>query len=317
MSIIKALAKLLVSAALWCTGALMSLLALFWVWCQNIWSDLTGPFAYRVWVVLITTVTGAYFTLYAVTEARHDRLLNRAFFERNAFITMVSSGNRSNFTTAMKEFGPVQTVSALHAPSLMEPLRWLEVSHPNMDQLYRWALYRLARCVPEECGTVFATGESYRIDLSSANLQGARLKDTSLYQSDFRGAQLMYADLREARLLDSNLLDADLRGADLRGAHLILADLSDADLSGSDLRGADVHMAIFGVPERTVAVGVGEVIVTQERKAVRLQGADLRELKSWTPEQLAAAFWDETTVWPSGYTPPCPRNLRDGPCELS
>ena len=314
MFLIAPLVNLLVSAASWCTGALMRLLALLRVWCQNIWSDLTGPFAYRVWVVLVTTAAGAYFTLYAVTEARHDRLLNRAFFERNAFITMVSSGNRSNFTTAMKEFGPVQTASALRAPSLMEPWRWLEVSHPNTDQLYRWALYRLARCMPEECGTVFETGESYRIDLSSANFQGALLKDTSLYQSDFRGANLMDADLREARLLDSNLIGANLRGADLRGADLSLADLSDSDLRGSDLRGADVHRAIFGVPERTIDLG-GGVAVTQERKAVRLQGADLRELKSWTPEQLTAAFWDETTVWPFGYTPPCPRNLPDGPCD--
>ena len=313
MPIIQAVAESLVTTASWCAGVLMNLFALLGRWRQNIWYDLTGPYGYRVWIVLVTTVVGAYFTLYAVTEARHDRLLNRALFERNTFITMVSSGNRSNFTTAMKEFGPVQTVSALRAPSLREPSRWLEASRPNMDQLYRWALYRLSRCVPEECGTTFKNG-NYRIDLSSANLQGARLKDTSLYQSDFRGSNLMHADLRDARLMESNLIDADLRGADLRGAVLWSADLSDSDLRGSDLRGADVLKAIFGVPERTIPVG--EMSITQERQGGRLQGADLRELKNWTSEQLTGAFWDETTVWPLGYTPPCPSNLPDRPCEL-
>lgn len=178
-----------------------------------------------------------------------------------------------------------------------------------MDPLYRWARDRLARCEPTECGTVFPNGTDYRIDLSNANLQWAKLTDTSLYKSDFRNARLKYADLRRARLMGSNLRLADLRGADLRKAVLWSATLSNADLRGADLRGADVLRTTFGVPEHTVE----GIPVAQE--AAKLQGADLRKLKSWTPQQLQAAFWDETTVWPSDYTPPCARNLPESPCE--
>ena len=226
---------------------------------------------------------------------------------------MASSGNRNNFITAIKEFGPIQTTPALRAPSLLQPWRWLEVSHPNMDPLYRWAYDRLARCEPTECGTVFTDGEDYRIDLSNANLQWAKLTDTRLHQSDFRNADLKHADLRKAHLMESNLLLADLRGADLRKAVLWSATLSDADLREADLRGADVYMAIFGVPMRTVIHNGIEI--SQAQRAAKLQGADLRKLNSWTPKQLQAAFWDETTVWPSDYTPPCARNLPDSPCE--
>ncbi len=312
MPLIQALAESLVSVALRCAAALMSLLLLFRVWIRNIRSEFTGPYAYRRWSALFVAVVSTYFALYTVAAARHDRLLNQATSDRNTFIAMVSS-NRSSFITAMKRFGPVQTAPIARAPSLMEPWRWLETSRPNMVQLYHWALNSLSRCKPKECGTIYEDGSSYRIDLSSANLERAKLKGTSLYQSDFRGSNLMHADLRDAKLMGSNLIDADLRGADLRGAYLWLADLSDSDLRGSDLRGADVHNAIFGVPERTISVG--EVNITRERHGGRLQGADLRELKSWTREQLTAAFWDETTVWPSDYTPPCPRNLPDRSCQ--
>ena len=89
------------------------------VWYQNIWNDLFGPFGYRTWLLVFTTVVGAYFGLYAVMVARHDRLINRALFERNAFVTMVASGNRTSFVTAMKDFGPVQTV-----PAFVPHRRW-------------------------------------------------------------------------------------------------------------------------------------------------------------------------------------------------
>lgn len=302
-------------------------------WRKNVWTDLLGPYAYRVWVVTLTTFVGAYFGLYAVMEARHDRVLNRALFERNAFITMVSSGNRNIFVAAMKEFGAVQTMTAPRAPSPLEPWRWLETGQPNMEQLHRWAIYRLPHCVQAECGPVVrdsqrggidmsnadpecATREArraYRIDLINANLQGAKLKDTMLYLSDFRGANLMHADLRGAELDGSNLRSADLRHADLRGADLGDADLDASEFGDSDLRGADILNATLRDPDRTCTVEGASITV--HGRSVNLRGADLRKLRNWTREQLAKAYWDERTVWPSGYRPPCPHNLPDDLCD--
>ena len=279
------------------------------LWYQNIWSDLFGPFGYRTWILVLTTTVGAYSGVYAVIVARHDRLINRALFERNAFVTMVSSGNRTSFVTAMKDFGPVQTVPALRAPSPLEPLRWLETNRPNMGQLHRWAAYRLSACVAEECGT--DDGE-YRIDLLNANLQGAKLKDTSLYSSRLLGATLNHADLRGTVLLGSNLRDADLRVADLRGAELGRVSLNGADLRWSDLRGADMSGATLRDADRTVEFD--GVQVGLEGEGAKLQGADLREIENWTCSQLQVAYWDASTQWPSGYVPPCRVNLPMKPC---
>lgn len=275
-------------------------------WYQNIWSDLFGPFGYRTWLLVFTTIVGAYFGLYAVMVARHDRLINRALFERNAFVTMVSSGNRTSFITAMKDFGPVQTVSALRAPSPMEPLLWLETNQPNRGQLHRWATYRLSACVPRECGT---DDGIYRIDLLNANLQGANLQDTSLYKSRLLGATLKQADLRGTILIGSNMSDADLRNADLRGAELGGVSLNGADLRWSDLREADIKGAVLRNADRTVEHE------TLEGRGTKLQGADLRKIKNWTRSQLQVAYWDESTQWPSGYVPPCRVNLPTKPCR--
>jgi len=58
-------------------------------WCLDAWVYLTGPTGYRVVVPVLATLIGVYAGLYAIAEARHDRLLNRATFERNTFITIV------------------------------------------------------------------------------------------------------------------------------------------------------------------------------------------------------------------------------------
>ena len=65
-----------------------------------------------------------------------------------------------------------------------------------------------------------------------------------------------------------NLTRANLSGADLYGANLSGANLSWANLREADLREAD------------------------------LRGADLREA------DLSGADWDESTIWPAGFTPP-------------
>ena len=164
--------------------------------------------------------------------------------------------------------------------------------------------------MPEECGTV---GGEYGIDLVNADLNGTKLTKTALYQTRFLEAELRHADLREALLLGSNLRGADLRRADLREANLTGAWLNGADLRGSDMRGADIDMATLNKdPDRSGELN--GILVTLEGREARLQGADLRELRNWTPAQLETGYWDENTKWPSGYVPRCRVNLPREPC---
>ena len=85
-------------------------------------------------------------------------------------------------------------------------------------------------------------------DLSGADLSGARLSRADLSYArlsyaDLSGARLSYADLSGAKLLRAYLSYADLSGADLSYADLSGARLSYADLSRSDLSGADLSRA--------------------------------------------------------------------------
>ena len=139
-------------------------------------------------------------------------------------------------------------------------------------------------------------GEERRLDLQSSNLSGAYLYKPNLqwaffYKTNLQGASLWGANLqgaflREANLQGAKLWFANLQGAvfeyaNLQGAHLIATNLQGADLEEANLRGAD------------------------------LRGPEGRNLgaKGLTAEQVAGAFWDETTKWPEGFSPPAPRRL--------
>jgi hypothetical protein len=71
------------------------------------------------------------------------------------------------------------------------------------------------------------------INLSRAELRGARLDQATLIEANLMGAILAEADLSDARL----------ERADLRGARLPHASLRGADLSGANLCGADLRLA--------------------------------------------------------------------------
>jgi hypothetical protein len=73
------------------------------------------------------------------------------------------------------------------------------------------------------------------IDLSGADLKGARLGLTHL-----EGASLILANLEGAHLSHAHLENANLKSANLSGADLSKANLSGADLSRADLTGAIV-----------------------------------------------------------------------------
>ena len=92
------------------------------------------------------------------------------------------------------------------------------------------------------------------VDVSTAFLQGIRLRGANLLRSsftaadlrnsDFTGCNFTLADLESANfrgaILDqSNFADANLRNADLNGARLEGADLSGANLESADLRSAN------------------------------------------------------------------------------
>ena len=85
-----------------------------------------------------------------------------------------------------------------------------------------------------------------RANLSEADLSGAKLNEADLSGAKFNEAELIRAKLNEADLNrtyfnGAKLSGADLRGADLRGADLSGADLSWARLSGAYLSEADLN----------------------------------------------------------------------------
>ena len=284
-------------------------------WRANLGRDLFGPHGYRTWIVCVTTIMAAYFSVYAVLESRHDRQLNRALFERNLFISMVSSGNKFMFLAAIKDFGAVQKIEVPVAPGLLTPWNWAGYEYPNEEPLLRWAGHRFPLCTARDCGLVDGSGKDvFRIDLLSANLRNANLYKLFLVKSRLTNAKLDGADLREALLIGALLESAIARGADLRGALLIGAVLNGADLTGSDLRGADLQGTIFRNPDRHVELN-------GRKSAYRGEPADLRAatllgVRNAEPGQLNLAWWDERTTWPEGHTPPCRRNVPDDPCHI-
>jgi hypothetical protein len=76
------------------------------------------------------------------------------------------------------------------------------------------------------------------IDLQTADLSHADLRNAYLKDADLSGANLSHANLSGAYLRDAYLIGTNLRDAELRDA-----DLSDANLSGADLRDAKLRDA--------------------------------------------------------------------------
>lgn len=82
-----------------------------------------------------------------------------------------------------------------------------------------------------------------RANLCDADLRGANLKDTVLFEANLRGAILDYANLKGADLRSANLKDAALYEANLRGVYLSKANLVNANLRQADLEGAKLILA--------------------------------------------------------------------------
>ncbi|WP_242038041.1 pentapeptide repeat-containing protein [Tolypothrix sp. FACHB-123] len=100
------------------------------------------------------------------------------------------------------------------------------------------------------------------IDIRGANLCGANLEMTNLYQTNLSGADLCSANLHGAILTAANLSGANLSGANLKEAILSAANLRGANLSGANLNRANLYLAKLD----------GAIL-----KDATLNGANLRE----------------------------------------
>jgi len=83
------------------------------------------------------------------------------------------------------------------------------------------------------------------VDVSSAFLQGLRLRNANLLRADFSAADLRGSELSNADFTQANLHSANLRGSNLEHAQFAQADLANADLHGSDLTGAVLTGALL------------------------------------------------------------------------
>jgi hypothetical protein len=81
------------------------------------------------------------------------------------------------------------------------------------------------------------------VDVSSAFLQGVKLRNADLLRANLSAADLRNADLEGSNLALASLDSANLRNASLDHARCAQADFRDADLNGSSLVGADLSGA--------------------------------------------------------------------------
>lgn len=81
------------------------------------------------------------------------------------------------------------------------------------------------------------------VDVSSAFLQGLRLRHARLARANFSAADVRDSDFSDDDLTWANLHFANFRNSTLQRVNLSNADLSDADLVGADLREASLNSA--------------------------------------------------------------------------
>jgi uncharacterized protein YjbI with pentapeptide repeats len=173
------------------------------------------------------SIGAVYLAVFGLIDAKSTQEQTRASIERSLFMTLVSSGNPASFVSAMKAFGPTQTVLATRHPEPLEFWGWNGKTQPNMEPMHLWAA---------------------SADLSGSDLRGANLRETHLENVHLRGANLSGANLSDATLSDANLSDATL--TTLRGPYLIGATLSDANLSDATLSDATGNTYLRGAKLR-------------------------------------------------------------------
>lgn len=114
---------------------------------------------------------------------------------------------------------------------------------------------------------------------AALDLEGQELGELQLANADFAYANLAYTNLSHA-----NLAHANFDRADLTGANLTLANLTDADLSIDDY---------LNDPDQP-----GATLDGANLRGADLTGADLARAS------LNNVYYDSTTKWPAGFSPP-------------
>ena len=109
------------------------------------------------------------------------------------------------------------------------------------------------------------------------DFSGLEAENLDFSKRDLGGASFRSGDLREISFAAANLQRANLTGASLRAA-----DLTGAKLNGATLDGADLTNAKLA--------------------AADLRGASFKDA-NLTGTNLAAALYDDATVWPEGFNP--------------
>jgi len=123
---------------------------------------------------------------------------------------------------------------------------------------------------------VFDNADLRKVDLTDAQLWGARLDSAQLQRASLESAQLQGASLYQAQLQGAVLFGAELQGASLYGAQLQGASLEFAQLQGAALDGAELEGAALGEAQLQGAA-LGEAQLQGARlDQAQLQGASLR-----------------------------------------
>ncbi|WP_204103498.1 MULTISPECIES: pentapeptide repeat-containing protein [Spirulina sp. CCY15215] len=107
--------------------------------------------------------------------------------------------------------------------------------------------------------------------LNVARLSGANLSKAILNHTHFNVANLIRADLREAEFIEALIIRAELIRADLSGANL-----SGSNLEGTDLREANLREATLSYCNLSEANLRGAFLTESVLEQATLSGADLR-----------------------------------------
>lgn len=161
---------------------------------------------------------------------------------------------------------------------------------------------------------------SGRVDLSDADLRGAKLAGADLTGADLEDTKLQGAFLSGARLSGANLLGVDLSHAFLSDAYLCNAKINSADLTGAFLLKADLTGSEFNSTFLTSADLTGASFSHADLSYTKLTGADIQKANltganltsadltgaNLSGADLLGAKWatDRSPIWPSGFEPP-------------
>jgi len=237
-------------------------------WLTHALKKVWGPEGY----VVIGFIVGCYIGLYAIIEAKYERDSNRALFERSNLMTLVNSGNRQVFVSAMKDFGRVQMYRALQEPQILKPWNWWNETYPNRDPLHSWAKSFLDICTPTAC----SLDDENRIDLNSTNFFRAKLSGINLKNADLSFANLQGVDLNNSDLSGSEFHFADLRNAIIDDANIDHTSFWEANLEGIDLSGMKIMSVYFEKSNLTNAKIINTKLYDSHLVNTKLNGVNLK-----------------------------------------